>query len=72
MGHRIISGSVDKTIRIWDADGGIPITHTDSIVGIDYSRDGHIVSGSENGELRQWDAGTGMPFGPGLYTSRTR
>ena len=51
-GHRIVSGSLDKTVRIWNADTGTqigaPLTgHTDRVTSVAFSPDGQrIISGS--------------------------
>ena len=51
-GAHIVTGSSDKTIRIWDAEsGGVigePLTgHTEVVRSVAYSPDGcHIISGS--------------------------
>ena len=51
-GPRIVSGSVDNTVRIWDADTGqqigAPLTgHTEPVAAVAFSPDGRrIVSGS--------------------------
>ncbi|KAG8867352.1 hypothetical protein FRC20_006004 [Serendipita sp. 405] len=64
-GHRIVSGSCDNTIRIWDAETGTPIGgplkgHTDRIRSVAYSKDGRrIASGSDDKTIRIWDAETG-------------
>jgi WD40 repeat protein len=64
-GKRIVSGSNDNTIKIWDADTGIEITsicaHSSAIKTCIYSPDGRrIVSGAEDYTLKIWDANIGM------------
>ncbi|KAG8688463.1 hypothetical protein FRC08_011424 [Ceratobasidium sp. 394] len=59
---RIVSGSSDNTIRIWDARIGKMIGqplqgHTNSVFSAAYSSDGaRIVSGSFDKTIRIWDA----------------
>ena len=71
-GRRIVSGSQDKTLRLWDADTGQPIGaplegHKDSVWSVAFSPDGHrIVSGSWDKTVRLWDANTGQPIGAPL------
>ncbi len=71
-GQRIVSGSGDKTIRIWDAKTGQPIGkpltgHEDAVLLVAYSPDGQrIVSGSGDKTIRIWDANTGQPIGKPL------
>jgi hypothetical protein len=61
-GRRIVSGSSDNTLRLWDAATGKPIGpplqgHTDPVVSVAFSPDGRrIVSGSDDNTLRLWDA----------------
>ncbi|MFN9545881.1 MAG: WD40 repeat domain-containing protein, partial [Cyanobacteriota bacterium] len=68
-GRRIVSGSVDNTLRLWDAASGKPIGpplqgHTCSVFSVAFSPDGRrIVSGSDDKTLRLWDAATGQPLG---------
>src|SRR5258706_4139909 len=60
-GARVITGSSDKTIRIWDAESGTvigePLTvHTEEVNYVDYSPDGrHIISGTTDNTFRIWD-----------------
>ena len=71
-GQRIVSGSRDNKVQVWNARTGAPIGkplqgHEDSVRSVSYSRDGqHIVSGSEDGTVRVWDASTGAPIGKPL------
>ena len=71
-GSRIVSGSRDKTIRIWDANTGTQIGnaligHTSLVVSVAYSPDGgRIISGSQDKTIRIWDANTGAQIGNAL------
>jgi len=68
-GQHIVSGSVDKTIRIWNAKTsaavGEPLEgHMKDVWSIAYSPDGqHIISGSADGTIRVWDAKTRASLG---------
>ena len=71
-GHRIASGSKDKTLRLWNTDTGQPVGapltgHTESVNSVAFSPDGHrIVSGSKDKTLRLWNTDTGQPVGAPL------
>ena len=71
-GKRIVSGSHDNTLRLWDADTGQPIGqpmtgHTGAVFSVAFSPDGkRIVSGSYDKTVRLWDADTGQPIGQPL------
>ena len=60
-GQRIVSGSADKTLRLWDAQSGAPIGapllgHDEDVFSVAFSPDGQrIVSGSADKTLRLWD-----------------
>jgi WD40 repeat protein len=71
-GRHIISGSSDKSIRIWDAETGAVVNnpikgHTDEVWSVAYSPDGRrIISGSDDRTIRIWDAETGAAVGKPL------
>ena len=59
-GKTIVSGSDDKTVRLWDIETGKEIRrlqgHTDDVNSVAISADGQtIVSGSSDGEIKIWD-----------------
>ena len=64
-GTRIVSGSFDKTIRVWDAGTGKSVMeplrgHKGRVNSVAFSADGtRIVSGSDDNTIRVWDAHTG-------------
>jgi WD40 repeat protein len=63
-GRRIISGSNDNTVRVWDAQSGAELAclrrHEESVTSVAYSPDGRrIVSGSDDHTVRVWDAQSG-------------
>ncbi|KIM25798.1 hypothetical protein M408DRAFT_73853, partial [Serendipita vermifera MAFF 305830] len=64
-GRHIVSGSNDRTIRVWDAETGATVTgplegHTGSVNSVSFSPDGRrIVSGSWDKTIFVWDAETG-------------
>jgi DNA-binding beta-propeller fold protein YncE len=63
-GKRIVSGSQDKTVRVWDLHTGKELLtlkgHIWWVRSVAISRDGRrIVSGSSDGSVKVWDAHTG-------------
>jgi WD40 repeat protein len=63
-GTRIVSGSRDKSVRVWDVSTGkvqsVLEGHTSGVSSVAFSSDGtHIVSGSEDQSVRVWDVSTG-------------
>ncbi|KIO00211.1 hypothetical protein M404DRAFT_153493 [Pisolithus tinctorius Marx 270] len=60
-GKTIISGSDDKTVRIWDVERGVQVgspleSHTDAVNSVAFSPDGKcIVSCSNDNTIRVWD-----------------
>jgi WD40 repeat protein len=65
-GERIVSGSADQTVRVWDARNGAELAvlhgHEDGVNSVTFSPDGgRIVSAGGEGDrtLRVWDAATG-------------
>ena len=64
-GMRIVSGSSDNSVRVWDASTGVELKelkgHTSSVFSVAFSSDGtRIVSGSHDNSVRLWDALTGV------------
>lgn len=63
-GLRIVSGSADKTLRVWDLDTGIErhrlSGHKDGIEAIVITRDGYAISASHDCTLKIWDINEGV------------
>jgi WD40 repeat protein len=64
-GKQIVSGSNDRSIRVWEVETGdvlfkLIVDHTDRVLSVAFSPDGtRIVSGSNDLTIRVWDAATG-------------
>ncbi|GEM_PF-1515570 len=60
----VVSGSADKTVRVWEAHTGAELVclrgHLGAVYGVAFSPDARrVVSGSEDKTIRLWDADTG-------------
>ena len=68
-GRTIVSCSLDKTVRLWDAQRGTPICqplfdHEDFVRSVAISSDGRIaVSGAYDKTVRLWNTENGTPIG---------
>ncbi|KFY27130.1 hypothetical protein V491_01015 [Pseudogymnoascus sp. VKM F-3775] len=63
-GKQVVSGSNDKTVRLWDATTGAALQtlegHSDWVRSVAFSPDGkQVISGSDDKTVRLWDATTG-------------
>ena len=70
-GKAVLTGSQDKTARLWDAATGRPIgpplEHLGGVRAVSFSPDGKVVlTGSQDQTARLWDAATGLPIGAPL------
>ena len=64
-GKKLVSGSSDKTVRVWDATTGEPIGsplagHTGSVTQVEFIDADTVVSSSNDGTTRAWNVATGM------------
>jgi WD40 repeat protein len=79
-GGYIVTGSLDMTIRIWNAETAVAVGkplegHTGRVQSVAYSPDGrHIISGSYDSTIRIWNAETGSAVGKPLrgHTGRVQ
>ena len=63
-GKKLVSGSSDKTVRVWDATTGEPIGspltgHTDWVRQVEFIDADTVVSSSDDGTTRAWNVATG-------------
>jgi WD40 repeat protein len=59
-GSKVASGSLDKSVRIWDTSNGRNLRvlkgHTHYVIGVDWSPDGKVLaSGSDDHFIKLWD-----------------
>lgn len=73
-GLRIVTGSRNGSLQLWEAASGAPIGkpligHSSYVNSVAFSPDGKaIVSASRDHTLRLWEAGTGNPLGKPLQS----
>jgi WD40 repeat protein/serine/threonine protein kinase/tetratricopeptide (TPR) repeat protein len=70
-GKRVVTGSDDRTARVWDVATarpiGQPLRHEGEVMGVAFSPDGKaILTGSQDKTARLWDADSGKSIGPPL------
>jgi WD40 repeat protein len=62
-GRRVVSASVDKTLKAWDLATGHEVAtldgHTSGVTACAVTPDGHVVSASGDKTLKVWDIATG-------------
>ena len=64
-GRTIVTGSGDKTARLWEVASGLEIAvlrgHEDAVLSVAFSPDGHtVVTGSGDRTARLWDVASGL------------
>ncbi len=65
-GQRIVTGSTDRSARVWSARSGETLLvlngHGNTVMSAGFSSDGEqVLTGSLDGKLRLWDARIGQP-----------
>jgi len=66
-GTRVLTWSEDGSARVWEADGGKPVSepmkHAGPVRGATFDKDGtRVLTWSEDGSARVWEAGSGKPM----------
>jgi WD40 repeat protein/Tfp pilus assembly protein PilF len=72
-GKRLVTACADRTVRVWDADKGTPVTPPlahDAAPLAAFSPDGRWLATAAGNHFRLWDAATGEPAGPAMTHSR--
>ena len=74
-GQRVVTASLDKTARLWDAATGKaigePMKHEDGVGSAQFSSDGQrVVTASADSTARVWDAATGKAIGEPMKHER--
>jgi WD40 repeat protein len=73
-GQTVLTGSWDRTARLWDAQTGQPketLPHNGRVVAVAFSPDGQtVLTGSWDQTARLWDARTGQPKEPLPHNGR--
>src|SRR5207253_6574280 len=75
-GSRLVSGSTDGTVRVWDMSlvehNGVLRGHESYVYDVAFSPDGEqVASAAWDGTARLWDATTGRQTGPPLRHGTT-
>src|SRR5207248_3255373 len=66
-GKRVLSGSCDKTVRLWDVKAGKELRkmtgHSDRVYRVAFGPEGQAISGGKDRTMRLWDLNTGKNAG---------
>jgi len=68
-GTRVVSGSDDKTVRVWDAVSGTAIMtpfqgHEGTVESVVFSSDGSRIRSTSHHKVWTWDITTGVLYDP--------